>query len=74
MKRHATHRFAACLMSATFLLPAITAADLTKPRCEYLTDPLGIDVEKPRLSWVLEERDTKPEARDQKQTAYKPSL
>src|SRR6185437_9469951 len=22
-------------------------------RCEYLSDPLGIDVQKPRLSWVL---------------------
>ncbi|MHC4672883.1 MAG: family 78 glycoside hydrolase catalytic domain [Planctomycetota bacterium] len=22
-------------------------------RCEYLTDPIGIDVERPRLSWVL---------------------
>src|SRR5262249_49779801 len=22
-------------------------------RCEYLTDPLGIDVEQPRLSWLL---------------------
>src|SRR5271157_3004725 len=22
-------------------------------RCEYLVNPLGIDVEKPRLSWVL---------------------
>ena len=25
----------------------------THLRCEYLVDPLGIDVEKPRLSWVL---------------------
>ena len=22
-------------------------------RCEYLSDPLGIDVRKPRLSWML---------------------
>ena len=35
-------------------------------RCEYLVDPLGIDVEKPRLSWVLQS-----EVRGQKQTAYR---
>jgi len=34
---------------------------------EYLTDPLGIDVEKPRFSWVLVD-DT--HARGQSQTAY----
>ena len=25
-----------------------------KLRCEYLTDPRGIDVRQPRFSWVLE--------------------
>jgi alpha-L-rhamnosidase len=34
-------------------------------RCEYLTDPLGIDTPKPRLSWALESSD-----RNQVQTAY----
>jgi len=34
-------------------------------RCEYLVDPLGIDVVKPRLSWVLES-----EEQSQKQTAF----
>ena len=34
-------------------------------RCEYLNDPLGIDIVKPRLSWVL-----KSEEHGQKQTAY----
>ena len=34
-------------------------------RCEYKKDPLGIDVSKPRLSWVLES-----DQRNQKQTAY----
>jgi alpha-L-rhamnosidase len=34
-------------------------------RCEYLTDPLGIDAVPPRLSWVLQ-----TEERGQKQTAY----
>jgi alpha-L-rhamnosidase len=34
-------------------------------RCEYLTDPLGIDTPKPRLSWALDSID-----RNQVQTAY----
>jgi alpha-L-rhamnosidase len=34
-------------------------------RCEYLVDPLGIDVRAPRLSWIVESA-----ARAQKQTAY----
>lgn len=34
-------------------------------RCEYLADPLGIDVPRPRLSWLLDSA-----TRDQRQTAY----
>ena len=34
-------------------------------RCEYLVDPLGIDVKNPRLSWVLESIQ-----QSQKQTSY----
>ncbi len=34
-------------------------------RCEYLTEPLGIDVTSPRLSWIVESSQ-----RGQKQTAY----
>lgn len=34
-------------------------------RCEYLTNPLGIDVLQPRLSWIVES-----EERGQRQTAY----
>jgi alpha-L-rhamnosidase len=34
-------------------------------KCEYLTDPVGIDVVEPRLSWVLNHSD-----RGQKQSAY----
>jgi len=34
-------------------------------RCEYLRNPLGIDVTKPRFSWILESNE-----RDQKQLAY----
>ncbi len=35
-------------------------------RCEYLVDPLGIDVVQPRLSWTLQSRQ-----RGQLQTAYR---
>lgn len=41
---------------------ALSAANL---RCEYRTDPRGIDVSAPRLSWTLES-----EQRGQRQTAY----
>ncbi len=34
-------------------------------RCEYRTDPLGVDVTSPRLSWIVESP-----GRGQKQTAY----
>ena len=40
----------------------VRVADL---RCEYLADPLGIDVVQPRLSWKLE-----AQWRGQRQTAY----
>ncbi|MGB2824433.1 MAG: family 78 glycoside hydrolase catalytic domain, partial [Phycisphaerae bacterium] len=35
-------------------------------RCEYRIDPLGIDVKRPRLSWIVES-----DRRCQKQTAYR---
>ena len=69
----------ALLLAAT-LLCQISRAEITTPdaqlgagpvvenlRCEYLKDPLGIDVVRPHLSWVMG-----PEAgvRGQRQTAY----
>ncbi len=39
--------------------------NITKLKCEYLVDPLAIDVSSPRLSWVIESRE-----RGQRQTAY----
>jgi alpha-L-rhamnosidase len=55
-----------------FIIPGsrfISAAEGPLPpqnlRCEYLRDPLGIDVKQPRFSWVLEHTE-----RGQKQTAY----
>lgn len=41
---------------------------VTQLRCEYLTNPLGIDVAQPRLSWVLETANDS--SRGQRQTAY----
>jgi alpha-L-rhamnosidase len=38
---------------------------VTRLRCEYLVDPIGIDVPEPRLSWVLES-----DRRGEMQTAY----
>lgn len=46
-------------------LMAETNASVTALRCEYLTNPLGIDVRRPRLSWIIE-----AEARGWKQQAY----
>jgi alpha-L-rhamnosidase len=37
----------------------------TNLKCEYLTNPMGIDVRQPRLSWVLRHSE-----RGEKQTAY----
>jgi alpha-L-rhamnosidase len=69
MNANTTHRFIAFLIAALTLpscLPAAFAAAVTSPRCECLTDPLGIDVEKPRLSWVIESG-----KRGERQTAYR---
>ncbi|RKZ92873.1 MAG: alpha-L-rhamnosidase, partial [Gammaproteobacteria bacterium] len=38
---------------------------IKKLKCEYLENPLGIDILNPRLSWILES-----DQRGQKQTAY----
>jgi len=57
----------AVLLSTIFIVgcnkSSLTIAHLT---CEYLTDPLGIDETKPRLSWQLE-----PGQRGQKQNAFR---
>ncbi|MCX6997476.1 MAG: hypothetical protein NTV49_10415 [Kiritimatiellaeota bacterium] len=60
-------RLAAYLIAAAAMLsciPVIPAADLGVDglRCEYLDNPMGIDVTKPRLSWRME--DLKSEIRN----------
>ena len=52
------------------LATALHAADVTNLRCEYRVNPLGIDVEKPRLSWIIGDGGQKTEGRGQRQTAY----
>ena len=59
MKYHTIHRIATSLITIVAMLsciPAAPAAVLTNLRCEYRDNPLGIDAQKPRLSWVIEER------------------
>jgi len=57
------------LMLAVGLAPlAASAITPDQLRCEYLKDPLGIDVVQPRLSWVLGA--DKPAARDKRQSAW----
>ncbi len=58
------------------LAASLHAAGLTNLRCEYLKDPLGIDVAKPRLSWNIDGAPSEisnpksPIPRGLKQTAY----
>ncbi len=58
----------AAMLSAP--LASLHAAEVANLRCEYRENPLGIDVAKPRLSWVIEDRGQKSEVRGQMQTAY----
>ncbi|CAG5017646.1 Alpha-L-rhamnosidase [Dyadobacter sp. CECT 9275] len=46
----------------SYAVPALLTGRLT---CEYMENPLGIDIRKPRLSWTLESV-----LRNQRQTAY----
>ncbi len=57
--------FALCLLPYNVLSAAQKETRPANLRCEYLTNPLGIDVVKPRLSWI-----TESEQRGQRQTAY----
>ena len=59
------------LLSLFLLTPMVVAAAGVQPaglRCEHLTDPIGIDVTVPRLSWRMEDPD---HARGREQSAYR---
>ena len=53
-----------CLMASCNSEQA--AIQVVNPRCELLTDPLGIDIEAPRLSWEIT-----GDVRGIRQTAYR---
>ena len=59
-------------LAALLLAPlaGFSATDVTNLRCEYRENPLGIDVAKPRLSWIIEDGGQKTEGRGLRQTAY----
>ena len=62
-------RLKQCFLLAGLMLASLAPvrADVTTDqlRCEYLTNPLGLDTLQPRLSWVM-----LADARGEKQTAY----
>lgn len=55
-----------CLVLVSmFVVTGLPAATVTNLRCENLVNPLGIDTQKPRFSWILESNRS-----NEKQTAY----
>src|SRR5215831_13776779 len=56
---------AALLLSFAGLFSGYAGTTVGELRCEYLENPIGIDVEHPRLSWVMNSTE-----RGQTQTAY----
>jgi alpha-L-rhamnosidase len=61
--------FSACFLGTAALLHAAASVRVADLRCEYLANPLGLDVARPRLSWRLDARD--PQERGQRQTSYR---
>ncbi len=58
---------ALALLACAFAGRAASVA-VTDPRCEYLNNPLGLDVRQPRLSWTLAATD--PAGHGQRQRAW----
>ena len=60
----------ACFLVLFSFLPGATAAEpaisVSALRCEYRSNPLGIDIRLPRLSWIVQS-----DLRGQRQTAYR---
>ena len=54
-----------CLVATGLLAAEALALELTNLRCEYRSEPRGLDVAQPRLSWQLQS-----ERRAERQTAY----
>ena len=70
--KHIVKKITTLTLAALLLAPlaGFSATDVTKLRCEYRENPLGIDVAKPRLSWIIEDGGQKTEGRGLRQTAY----
>lgn len=61
--------FALFFTTETIAKNTISSVAPASLRCEYLTEPIGLDIKQPRLSWELKARDYKQ--RGQRQTAYR---
>lgn len=60
----------ACLMTLSTAVSASAGVSVGHLRCEYLDNPLGIDIARPRLSWQIEVSGQRSEVRGLKQAAY----
>lgn len=58
--------FLPVVIAATAAAPSWAALTPTQLRCEYKVDPLAVDLEHPRLSWIVVSGD-----KGQRQTAYR---
>src|SRR5271163_2842329 len=58
-------RLGIAIFPLVFVVSAFAGLRVGRLRCEYLENPLGIDVRQPRLNWILDSGE-----RGQKQTAY----
>jgi alpha-L-rhamnosidase len=73
IKQYTTFSFWYCLIACVAMLsrlPTAAGTELTNLRCEYRENPMGIDAERPRLSWKIEDKGQGTGERGQKQTAY----
>ena len=73
MRQPNNRSFVVCLIAVvTWLccLPSALATSITNLRCEYRENPLGIDAEKPQLSWIMVDSASGAATRSQKQMAY----
>lgn len=65
MNRTSFLAVAAAASVASLVAPAHAALTVSRLRCEYKTNPLAVDLARPRLSWIVESRE-----KNQKQSAY----
>ena len=59
-----------CLLVVLSASAAVIPVEVTQLRCEYRENPLGIDVAKPRLSWITDSSGLRTAERGLRQTAY----